>query len=44
MVAPKWLHTKCQPIGIANVLDFLIFTLFKEQAYHKILISDVIMF
>lgn len=35
MVAPKWLHTKCQPIGIANVLDFLIFTLFKEQSYHK---------
>ena len=35
MVAPKWLHTKCQPIGIANVLDFLIFTLFKEEAYHK---------
>ncbi|SDI20372.1 Uncharacterized conserved protein YbjT, contains NAD(P)-binding and DUF2867 domains [Chryseobacterium taeanense] len=35
MIAPKWLHTKCQPIGIANVLDFLIFTLFKEKAYHK---------
>lgn len=35
MVAPKWLHTKCQPIGIANVLDFLIFTLFKKETYHK---------
>ncbi|MFW2137357.1 SDR family oxidoreductase [Chryseobacterium sp. TY4] len=35
MVAPKWLHTKCQPIGIANILDFLIFTLFKEEAYRK---------
>ena len=35
MVAPKWLHTKCQPIGIANVLDFLIFTLFKKQAYQR---------
>ncbi|UZT99209.1 SDR family oxidoreductase [Chryseobacterium fluminis] len=35
MVAPKWLHTKCQPIGIANVLDFLIFTLFKEKAYQR---------
>lgn len=35
MVAPKWLHTKCQPIGIANVLDFLIFTLFKEQTYNR---------
>lgn len=35
MIAPKWLYTKCQPIGIANVLDFLIFVLFKEQAYRK---------
>lgn len=35
MVAPKWLYTKCQPIGIANVLDFLIFVLFKEEAYQK---------
>ncbi|HFI4797911.1 SDR family oxidoreductase [Elizabethkingia anophelis] len=35
MITPKWLHTKCQPIGIANVLDFLTFTLFKEKAYYK---------
>lgn len=35
MVTPKWLDTKCQPIGIANVLDFLIFTLFQKDAYHK---------
>ncbi|CAD7813494.1 hypothetical protein CHRY9390_02665 [Chryseobacterium aquaeductus] len=35
MVTPKWLNTKCQPIGIANVLDFLIFTLFKKETYHK---------
>lgn len=35
MIAPKWLYTKCQPIGIANVLDFLIFVLFKKQAYQK---------
>jgi len=35
MIAPKWLYTKCQPIGIANVLDFLIFVLFKERAYYK---------
>lgn len=35
MVAPKWLHTQCQPIGIANVLDFLIFVLLKPQAYQK---------
>jgi uncharacterized protein YbjT (DUF2867 family) len=35
MVTSKWLTTKCQPIGIANVLDFLIFTLFKKEAYRK---------
>ena len=35
MVTPKWLNTKCQPIGIANVLDFLIFTLFKKESYNK---------
>ena len=35
MITPKWLNTKCQPISIANVLDFLIFTLFKDQAYNK---------
>lgn len=35
MIAPKWLNTKCQPIGIANVLDYLIFVLFQEQAYNK---------
>lgn len=35
MITPKWLDTKCQPVGIANVLDFLIFTLFQEDAYHK---------
>lgn len=35
MVTPRWLHTKCQPIGIANVLDFLIKTLFCEKTYDK---------
>ena len=35
MVAPKWLKTKCQPIGIANVLDFLYQTLFLESTYNK---------
>lgn len=35
MITPKWLTTKCQPIGIANVLDFLIFTLFKKETYRK---------
>lgn len=35
MITPRWLDTKCQPIGIANVLDFLNFTLFKKEAYNK---------
>ena len=35
MIAPKWLNTKCQPIGIANVLDFLNATLFLPETYNK---------
>ncbi|KQT18501.1 epimerase [Chryseobacterium sp. Leaf404] len=35
MVTPKWLNTRCQPIGIANVLDFLIFSLFKKETYNR---------
>lgn len=34
MVTPKWLNTKCQPIGIANVLDFLVASLFNEKTYN----------
>lgn len=36
MVAPKWLKTKCQPIGIRNVIQYLSGVLMKESAYHKI--------
>lgn len=35
MITPKWLNTRCQPIGIANVLDYLIFVMFKEKAYNR---------
>ena len=35
MVAPKWLHTKCQPIGIRDVIDFLMKSLFHEETYDK---------
>ena len=35
MVAPKWLNTKCQPIGINDVIDFLDKTLFNEATYDK---------
>lgn len=35
MVAPKWLKTKCQPIAIRNVIQFLTGVLEKESTYHK---------
>ena len=33
MVVPKWLHTRCQPIAIADVIQFLSLTLFNKQTY-----------
>lgn len=35
MIAPKWLNSKCQPIGIANVLDYLNGVLDNEKAYNR---------
>lgn len=35
MITPKWLHTKCQPIGISDVIEFLSKTLFNVQTYNK---------
>jgi hypothetical protein len=35
MVAPKWLNTKCQPIGIRDVLSFLGGVLLKEWTFNK---------
>ena len=35
MIAPKWLHTKCQPIGIVDVISFLGGTLFNKATYNK---------
>jgi uncharacterized protein YbjT (DUF2867 family) len=35
MVTPKWLNTQCQPIGIANVLDFLMASLFNKETYNQ---------
>lgn len=35
MVAPKWVNTKCQPIGIDDVIVFLSETLFKNETYGK---------
>ncbi len=35
MIAPKWLNTKCQPIGIRDVLLFLEKSLFNEKVYDQ---------
>ncbi len=35
MIAPKWLNTKCQPIGISDVIGFLTKSLFNENTYNQ---------
>lgn len=35
MIAPKWLNTKCQPIGVSDVLTFLSNALFKPEVFNK---------
>ncbi len=35
MITPKWLNTKCQPIAVRNVVQFLTGTLLKENTYGK---------
>lgn len=35
MVAPKWLKTRCQPIAIRNVIQFLMGVLLRQDVYHK---------
>ena len=35
MVTPKWLRTKCQPIGVADVIAFLSKSLFNNQVYDQ---------
>ncbi|RYD99017.1 MAG: SDR family oxidoreductase [Sphingobacteriales bacterium] len=35
MVAPKWLKTRCQPIAIRNVIQFLTGVLHLEQTFNK---------
>lgn len=35
MITPRWLNTKCQPIGVADVINFLVRTLFDERAFNK---------
>jgi len=36
MIAPRWLKTKCQPIAIKNVIDYLIGILNKKEAFDKV--------
>ncbi len=35
MIAPKWLLTKCQPIGISDVLRFLTECIFVKETYNR---------
>ena len=35
MITPKWLNTRCQPIGVDNVLDCLVKTLGNEKTYDQ---------
>ncbi|MDX1701138.1 MAG: NAD(P)H-binding protein, partial [Melioribacteraceae bacterium] len=36
MITPKWLKTKCQPIAVKNVIEYLIGVISKEEAYDRI--------
>ena len=35
MIAPKWLKSRCQPIGIRNVVEYLIGVMLKEETYNQ---------
>jgi uncharacterized protein YbjT (DUF2867 family) len=35
MITPKWLTTRCQPIGISDVILILVRTLFHEKTYNQ---------
>jgi uncharacterized protein YbjT (DUF2867 family) len=35
MIAPKWLKTKCQPIGVRDVLTYLKGVIGKKETYNK---------
>lgn len=35
MITPKWLNTKCQPIAISDVLDFLIKSLHNKSTFDQ---------
>jgi uncharacterized protein YbjT (DUF2867 family) len=35
MIAPKWLNTRCQPIGIRNVLQYLVGVMGNEKCFDQ---------
>lgn len=35
MITPKWLNTKCQPIGISDVISMLAKSIFNPKTYNK---------
>ena len=35
MIAPKWLNTRCQPIGIRNVVEYLSGVMMKPETYNQ---------
>ena len=35
MIAPKWLKSRCQPIGIRNVIEYLIGVSLKKETYNQ---------
>ena len=35
MIAPKWLNTRCQPIGVSDVIKFLSKTLFNPNTFNQ---------
>lgn len=35
MITPKWLKTKCQPIGVSDVIAFLSKSLFNPETYNE---------
>ncbi len=36
MIAPKWLNSKCQPLGVRNVIEYLNGVLLNEKSFDKV--------
>ena len=36
MIAPKWLKTKCQPIAVKNVIEYLLGVINKKEMFNKV--------